>query len=186
MAPGVTLNPVAGAVAEYAAIAAANPVAVPLGQTLSEARLRQMENLWGARDMAVMTQFSVGIDEREALFAMGLVNQIELALIMMFGQSVPDRTRRWDELRTQKEIYIRLVRRNRIERELKRERSGLRGIMNTVRGRRPLSPREVYARLTEYVDDMVSIMEIGNPGEDTVRTVRDFMEGGPMAPGGNR
>ncbi len=141
---------------------------------------RKLENLWAARDLAFMSQVALGMDEMEVLYAMGLVNQIELALIMLFRQSVPDRSLRWDEFRRQKEIYIRVVRRNRIERDLKRERSGFRGLLNSLRGQKPLSSRDLYGKLFLYVDDMVGLMEQEKPGRDVLEGVRDYMEGGPM------
>ena len=181
VAEGVYHDPVAGAVEDFTALLEVSPVGVPApGITWTEAQARKLENLWAARDLAFMSQVALGLDEMEVLYAMGLVNQIELALIMLFRQSVPDRSRRWDEFRRQKEIYIRVVRRNRIERDLKRERSGFRGLLNSLRGQKPLSSRDLYGKLFLYVDDMVGLMEQEKPGRDVLEGVRDYMEGGPM------
>ena len=177
---GVYYNPMVGMVSDFTEIAEESPVAVMApGATRAEQDAKKLENLWAARDLALMTQFSLGPDETELLYAMGTVNEIELALIMMFRQSVPDRNRHWDEFRRQKEIYIRMVRKNRIERDLKRENSGFKGLLKRIRGEKPLNSRDLFSRLTAYVDDMSWFMEDGRVGKNALQGVRELMDGGP-------
>ena len=148
------------------------------GVTWTESQTQKMESLWAARDLALMTQFSLRVDETELLYAMGLVNQIELALIMMYGQSVPDRNRHWDDSRRHKEIYIRMVRRNRIQRDLKREMGGFKGLVRSLKGQRTVSAKDLYARLFLYVDDMMALAEQGKPSNSMAEGVREFMGNG--------
>ena len=181
VADGVRYNPIPGRVAEYAELAEGSGVVLPApGETAGEQWGRQLNNLWAARDLALMTQFAIGVEEMDMLYALGLVNEIELALIMMFRQSVPERGRRWDEYRRQKEIYVRMVRKNRIQRNLRKERSGLKGLVSRVKGEKPLSARDMFDRLMVYVDDMNYVMDEGKVTERLTRGVREFMEGGLM------
>ena len=148
------------------------------GATAAEQFDLRLENLWAARDLAIMTQFAIGVDEREMLYALGVVNEIELALIMMFRQSVPERGRRWDEYRRQKEIYVRMVRKNRIQRDLKRQQSGWKGIVAKARGDKPMSARDMFDRLKVYVDDVQYVMDESNLSERLMDGMREFMGGG--------
>lgn len=178
---GVLYDPVAGSVEDLESVVAKSPLGVPApGLTAGERESRRRDNLWAAREVALMSQASLVADEKDLLYAMGVVNQIELALIMVFGESVPDRNRPWDSFRRQKEIYIRMVRRNRIQRDLKRETSGLKGFLNSVRGKKPLTAKELYARMQDYVDDMMSIGDEVEIRHNVLDGMKDFMEGGPM------
>ena len=181
VAPGLAHQPTVGIVEEFLELVEEGSVQLPApGMTWTESQAQRMENLWAARELALMTQFSLRMDETELLYAMGLVNQIELALIMMFGQSVPDRNRHWDEFRRQKEIYIRMVRRNRIQRDLRREMGGFKGLLRSLRGQKTVSAKDLYARLFLYVDDMVSLADQGMPQGSVMDGVRNFMDGGSV------
>ena len=178
VAPGVRYNPLPGAVSDYTDMVQETGVSLPApGETAGEQWDRRLNNLWAARDLAIKTQFAIGVDETDMLYALGLVNEIELALIMMFRQSVPERGRRWDEYRRQKEIYVRMVRKNRIQRNIKKERAGLKGFFSRVRGDKPMSARDMVDRLIVYVDDMEFVMDEGRVSERLMRGVRDFMGG---------
>ena len=148
------------------------------GATAAEQFDRRLENLWAARDLAIMTQFAIGVEETEMLYALGLVNEIELALIMMFRQSVPERGRRWDEYRRQKEIYVRMVRKNRIQRDLKRQQSGWKGIVSKARRDKPMSARDMFDRLMVYVDEVQYVMDESRLSERLMHGMREFMGGG--------
>ena len=178
VSPGLRYNPLPGAVSDYTDLVQETGVSLPApGETAGEQWDRRLNNLWAARDLAIMTQFAIGVDETDMLYALGLVNEIELALIMMFRQSVPERGRRWDEYRRQKEIYVRMVRKNRIQRNIKKERAGLKGFFSRVRGDKPMSARDMVDRLMVYVDDMEFVMDEGRVSERLMRGVRDFLGG---------
>ena len=174
VADGLYHNPVVGPVSEFSEMVAESGVSVlSPGATAAEQYERRLENLWAARDLAIMTQFAIGVEDSDILYALGLVNEIELALIMMFRQTVPKGGRPWDEYRRQKEIYVRMVRKNRIQRNLKKERSGWRGLVSRVKREKPMSARDMFNRLMVYVDDMEAVMD----EERLLRGVRDFMGG---------
>lgn len=175
---GLCHNPVVGAVSELSEFVRESGVSVlSPGATAAEQFERRLENLWAARDLAIMTQFAIGVEDGDILYALGLVNEIELALIMMFRQEVPRGGRRWDEYRRQKEIYVRMVRKNRIQRNLKKERSGWRGLVSKVKGEKPMSARDMFNRLMVYVDDMEAVMDEERLSERLLRGVRDFVGG---------
>ena len=64
---------------------------------------------------------------QEQLAALGLVTQIELALIHTFREAVPDPTKHWDAHRVDEEAQRRLARLRGVEREQEREHTGFRG-----------------------------------------------------------
>lgn len=165
----------------------------PRGRTLSEARQQRMEleNLWKIWDIVYRAQYWAEINEREKQYVRRLVNQVELALIHKFGQTLPGREERpWDDRRRHNEIQLRESRLGWIEGRLKREWSGFRVILNLLRGRLPLSTLEVCALLQKYGGgNMVLILEIGNPESGwpyTERGYREFIEGGPVSPARKR
>ena len=51
---------------------------------------RKRESLRSARALALITQFRLGMPYREYLAALGMVTQVELALISFFRESVPE------------------------------------------------------------------------------------------------
>ena len=178
VAEGLYHNPVVGAVSQFTEMVRESGVSVlSPGATAGEQYERRLENLWAARDLAIMTQFAIGVEDSDILYALGLVNEIELALIMMFRQEVPRGGRPWDEYRRQKEIYVRMVRKNRIQRNLKKERSGWRGLVSKAKGEKPMSARDMFSRLMVYVDEMEAVMDEERLSERLLRGVRDFMGG---------
>ena len=78
---------------------------------------RQRVALRSAHAVAVMTQFRLGMDYQENVAALGLVTQIELALISFFGESFPDPGMPWDAERRAREVDKRLARLRWVERE---------------------------------------------------------------------
>ena len=60
------------------------------GQGWQEEQGRKLVSLQNARSLAVMTMFRLGMDYQERVAALGLVTQIELAIIARFRESVPD------------------------------------------------------------------------------------------------
>ena len=164
----------------------------PRGRTLSEARQQmELENLWKIWDIVYRAQYWAEINEREKQYVSRLVNQVELALIHKFGQTLPGREERpWDDRRRHNEIQLRERRLGWIEGQLKREWSGFRVILNLVRGWLPLSTLEVCALLQKHGGgNMVLILEIGGPETGwpyTERGFREFLEGGPVSPARGR
>ena len=67
-------------------------------------------SLRNARALAVMTMFRLGMTYEEQVAALGLVSQIELALISYFRESVPEPGQSWDPHRRAREIERRLAR----------------------------------------------------------------------------
>ena len=67
-------------------------------------------SLRNARALAVMTMFRLGMKYEEQVAALGLVSQIELALIAYFRDSVPEPGQTWDSHRRAREIERRLAR----------------------------------------------------------------------------
>ena len=61
-------------------------------------------SLRNSRALAVMTMFRLGMTYEEQVAALGLVSQIELALISYFKESVPEPGQSWDPHRRAQEI----------------------------------------------------------------------------------
>ena len=76
--------------------------------------------------------------------ALGLVTQIELALITYFRESLPEPGQNWDAQKWAKEIERRLARLRWVEQQQNDEDSGLKGVWNRVRGRGKPSGKELY------------------------------------------
>ena len=129
---------------------------VPVGGTsLTPALERKRQSLRNARALAVMTQFRLGMTYQEQLAALGLVTQIELALIHTFREAVPDPTKHWDAHRVDEEVQRRLARLRWVEREQEREHTGLRGAWNWLMGRGRITGLELFERMIGEADAML-------------------------------
>ena len=127
--------------------------------------------LRSARAVAVMTQFRLGMDYQETVAALGLVTQIELALVSFFGESVPEPGMAWDAERRAREVDKRLARLRWVEREQAEEFSGLRGMLNALKGKRRVSGKELYQRMVDEADVMLDMMKTGNKRLDVMGEV---------------
>ena len=67
-------------------------------------------SLRNAHVMATMTQYRIGMTRMETVTALGLVTQIELALITYFRESLPEPGQNWDSRKRAREIERRLAR----------------------------------------------------------------------------
>ncbi len=120
----------------------------------SEEMERKRESLRSARALALITQFRLGMPYREYLAALGMVTQVELALISFFRESVPEPGVEWDGERRAREIERRLARLRWVEREQEREFGGLKGVWNRLAGRGKVSGKDLYQRMLNEADGM--------------------------------
>ena len=117
--------------------------------------------LRNARALAVMTMFRLGMSYEEKVAALGLVSQIELALIACLRESVPEPGQTWDGHRRAREIERRLARLRWVEHEQEKERRGVRGMWNWLVGKEQLSGKMLF-------DKMLAAMN-SNPSNDLIR-----------------
>ena len=66
------------------------------GMSWMEQQERRRMSLRNAHAMATMTQYRIGMTHLETVTALGLVTQIELALITCFRESLPEPGQNWD------------------------------------------------------------------------------------------
>ena len=160
--------------------------AVSTGEGWDEWMERKRVSLWTSRSLALMTQFRMGMRHDEQVAALELVTRIELALISAFKESVPEPGMRWDGEKRDREIQKRLARLRWVAREQEREYGGLKGFLNRMIGRERLSGKELYQRMMEGADEMLSEMagaDRGDRGEHVMREVMKYtgaldMDGG--------
>ena len=131
-------------------------------------------SLRSARALALITQFRLGMSYQEHFAALGMVTQVELALIAYFRESVPEPGVEWDGERRSREIERRLARLRWVEREQEREYGGLKGVWNWLVGRNRISGKELYQRMLNEADGMLDIMANGSRGEDVMREVMRY------------
>ena len=154
-APGaIGTRSVAGPEFPQPALGGSNP-----GQGWQEEQGRKLVSLQNARSLAVMTTFRLGMDYQEQVAALGLVTQIELAIIARFRESVPDPGQSWDSHRHMREIERRLARLRWVEGEQAKGFNGLKGVWNNVMGRRRVTGRELYERMIDQADAMLLAMQ---------------------------
>ena len=134
------------------------------GASWSEDMDRKRLSLRSARALAVLTQFRLGMDYQDVVASLGLVTQIELALISFFGESVPEPGVEWDAERRHREIERRLARLRWVEREQDKEYGGFKGVWNNLIGRTRVSGKELYQKMLEEADGMLAAMSGG--GQD--------------------
>ena len=95
------------------------------GMSWMEQQDRRRMCLWNAHTMATMTQYRIGMTRIETVTALGLVTQIELALITCFRESLPEPDQNWDSQKRAREIERRLARLRWVEQQQNDEDSGL-------------------------------------------------------------
>ena len=135
--------------------------------------------LRNARALAVMTMFRLGMTYEEQVAALGLVSQIELALISYFRESVPEPGQSWDPHRRAREIERRLARLRWVEGEQQKERSGVRGMWNWLIGKPPLTGKMLYDRMIEHADGMLAAMNEERYDQDVINQAMRFTGSGP-------
>ena len=129
-------------------------------------------SLRNAMALAVMTMFRLGMSYEEHVAALGLVSQIELALIAYFRESVPEPGQTWDSHRRAREIERRLARLRWVENEQRKERGGVKGVINWLMGRPPLTGKLLYERMIEHADGMLEAMHEGREGNIIAEALR--------------
>ena len=131
-------------------------------------------SLRNSRALAVMTMFRLGMTYEEQVAALGLVSQIELALISYFRESVPEPGQSWDPHRRAREIERRLARLRWVEGEQQKERSGVRGMWNWLIGKPPLTGKMLYDRMIEHADGMLAAMNEERYDQDVIHQAMRF------------
>ena len=86
-------------------------------------------SLRNAYTMATMTQYRIGMTRMETVTALGLVTQIELALITYFRESLPEPGQNWDSQKRAREIERRLAWLRWVEQQQNDEDSGFEGCL---------------------------------------------------------
>ena len=151
------------------------PVPARPGITWEEDQRRQRDSLRKSLAYAQMTRFRLNMSEMEYVTALGLVTQIELALITHFGESVPNPRENWDESRRWRETSRRLARLRWVQEQQDKEYGGVKGLFNRVMGRRKLSGKELYEKMVADADWMIAAMRDGHEDTDVVRQVMGFV-----------
>ncbi len=123
--------------------------------------------------------FRLGMSYEEKVAALGLVSQIELALIAYFRESVPEPRQTWDGHRRAREIERRLARLRWVEHEQEKERKGVRGMWNWLVGKEQLSGKMLFDKMIEHADGMLAAMRHG-VGEDLLSEALRFTGGDRM------
>ena len=153
------------------------------GMSWMEQQERRRMSLRNAHAMATMTQYRIGMTHLETVTSLGLVTQIELALITCFRESLPEPGRNWDSQKRAREIERRLARLRWVQQEQHREDSGLKGIWNRVRGKGIPSARDLYRRMIENADAMILGMQEPDRDTDVLAEALRFTGVGPEDPG---
>ena len=146
----------------------------PVSPRWSEQVERRRLSLRGARALAVMTQFRIGITHQDRVAALGLVTQIELALIAYYRESVPDPGVEWDNERRSREIERRLGRLRWVEQERAKEYGGMRGLVNRLQGKSPVSGKELYQKMVEEADRLMEVVDLGPSDPEVVRELMRY------------
>ena len=138
----------------------------------SEMKMKK-DALWNSRTLAYTTMFRLNATHQELVVAVGMIAQIELALITMFGESVPEPGQNWDGNRRLREMERRLSRIHWVRQEQAKEYSGLKGLYNWFMGRPKLTGRDLYERVISEADAMLGAMQDGR-NEDLITDALRF------------
>ena len=140
----------------------------------SEELERKRSSLWSARHLAEMTQFRLGLPYQQHVAALGLMAQVELVLIMMFRDTVPDVGASWSPEKRAREIDRRLARIRWVERQQEREYKGWRGVWNVLTGQRQMSGKELYQKMLVEAEGLMTLAQVGDGGAELVDEVMRF------------
>ena len=159
---------------------------VSTGENWDDRMERKRVSLWTSRSLAMMTQFRIGMKYQEHVAALGLVTQIELALIAGFRESVPEQQMVWDGTRRDREIQKRLARLRWVEREQEREFGGIMGFLKRMAGKERVSGKELYQRMLDEADAMLSAMSQADRGDRVMDEVMRYTGAGDLIDRGGR
>ena len=154
-----------------------------------EQRRQSLRSNWV---LAMMTQFRLDMTYQEHVAALGLVTQIELALIGFFRESMPDPGVDWDGQKRAREIEHRLARLRWVQREQEKEYGGLKGVVNWLMGNTKISGKELYKRMVQEAEGILTSYSDGAPNVDRLAEVMTYTGGeymldgpkGALPPGG--
>ena len=138
------------------------------GEKWSEMMERRRRSLWSARSLALMTQFRLGMTEEEQVAAVGFLTQVELVLIMGFDETVPDPGVTWDAEKRSREIERRLARLRWVEEKQREEYGGWKGVWRAVVGRKKVSGKELFQKMLDEADGMMTAMSGVGQSEDVM------------------
>ena len=135
------------------------------------------QSLHANHSLAMMTQFRLGIPYQQKIAALGMVTQIELALISFFKESVPEANESWDGARRAREIESRLHTLRWVEREQEKEYGGFKGVLNWVVGRTKQSGKEIQKRMMDDASGVLDALSEDGPSLDAVKMIMEFTGG---------
>ena len=139
--------------------------------SLSAQAERRRDTLVSAWAVALMTQFRTDMDHQDTVAALGLITEIEVALIMAFRETIP-LGREWDPERRARELEKRFARLRWVRKEREREFSGLKGVLNKMRGKRAVTGQELYERMVVETDMIMDMMENQTLGHNLDHVLR--------------
>lgn len=131
---------------------------VARGENWSERTERRRRSLWSARSLAMMTQFRLGMSEEERVAAVGFVTQVELVLILGFGETMGDPDAHWDAEKRSMEIDRRLARLRWVEEKQREVYGGWKGVWRALVGRKKVSGKDLYEKMLDEADGMMTAM----------------------------
>ena len=145
--------------------------------TWNENMEQRRQSLHANHQLALMTQFRLGIPYQQQIAAMGMVTQIELALIAFFKESIPDADEPWDATRRAREVETRLHTLRWVEREQEKEYGGVKGVLNWVIGRTKKSGKEIQRDMMADAGGMLDALSVEGPNLDAVKRIMEFTGG---------
>lgn len=108
--------------------------------------------------LALITRWRLDQAPLQHLEAMELMTHLEIALIAMFGESVPEAGMNWDGEKRAREMEKRLVRLRWVDKERTRAYTGLRGFLNRLGGRTRVSGKELYQRMLAEAEEEMNVL----------------------------
>ena len=135
------------------------------------------QSLHANHALAMMTQFRLGIPYQQRIGAVGMVTQIELALILCYKESIPDADEPWDAVRRAREVETRLHTLRWVEREQEKEYGGVRGVLNWMIGRTKQSGKEIQKNMMKDAGGVLDALSEEGPNMDAVKRIMEFTGG---------
>ena len=133
-------------------------IGVPLpvsASTYEDQQERRRKALWRARNLAIMTQFRLDISWVEQVTALGAVTQFELALIMCYGDTLPEPGASWDPERKSREVQRRLAILRWVDRQRDKEQTWFKVLVGWMQGRGGrMSGKDMYQRMLREASAM--------------------------------
>ena len=119
----------------------------PAGPNARNALDELKADLYRVRMMALRQRVGLALREDEKLANHLFVLQIELTLIVEFHESVPEPGMGWNAVTLDEEADKRFRRRDRLQAELAKYTTGVRGMFRRISGRKPLTLDELMQSL---------------------------------------